>query len=217
MKRKFKGFTLVEILMALVLLGIIILLVLPTTVAEVHKKSLAAAIKKSYIELGNVLTSISSERYYKGNVYNSILEKSRSGNMKSFMEYFETTRDCGATPQPCFAQKYKSISGSTTTDFKCKDGYSFLVKDGSAYCVVPAVSPSTPAHVYVDTNGSQAPNVGGRDLFSFYVWADFSMDDLDSKERTKAKRDEKANTCSSSSEGAGCLSKILNCNWIMDY
>ncbi len=217
MKRKFKGFTLVEILLALVVLGIIALLVLPITVAEVHKKSLAAAIKKSYIELGNVLTSISSERYYKGNVYNSILEKSRGGNMQKFMEYFDMTRNCGTTPQPCFAQKYKSISGSTTTDFKCTNGYSFLVKDGSAYCIIPAVSPSTPAHIYVDTNGSQAPNVGGRDMFSFYIWEDFSIDDLAPDKRAKTNRDEKASACSSSPEGAGCLSNILNYNWIMDY
>ena len=57
-------------------------------------------------------------------------------------------------------------------------------------CIIPADAPKDatedtpattgkPAKVYIDVNGSEKPNIGGRDMFTLYIYDDFSIDDKD--------------------------------------
>ena len=137
--------------------------------------------------------------------------------------YYTIINDCGTTAQPCFAASYANINGNSNQAFSCNDGYSVTIKSGTAMCIVPADG-GNPAKVHVDVNGTEGPNIGGRDMFTFYIYDDYSIDEKDvGPDKIKDNTAEAArntlftSSCLSSTTGEGCFGKILNDNWKMNY
>lgn len=159
-----------------------------------------------------------------------------------FRNYYKINRDCGRDTQPCFAASYKSITGSDDVDFKCSNGNSVLLSSGTAICIEPLKvqlrRPTCPigmvcptviytdyyrfAKVYVDTNGPEGPNTGGRDMFTFNIYEDYSIDVVSPDKIKNGTAKDSRNTlfeenCLTSSTGVGCFGKILNDNWKINY
>lgn len=143
-----------------------------------------------------------------------------------------------------------STGSSNSTDFlagggvafSCK-GVSFTTKSGTAICFIAATAPreanpdegieasaGTPVQVFIDVNGAEGPNIGGRDMFSFYIYNDFSIDDGSIENNTyidsanvragssvATRNTLFTNNCKSSYIGRGCFGKILNDKWEMNY
>lgn len=155
--------------------------------------------------------------------------------------YYASTLDndkfCGTTAQPCFASKYYSHS-RTIDNFNCSNGCSALLKSGTAICIIPAdvshsggnrnghyinpVADNTPAVVYIDLNGPDKPNTGGKDMFNFRIYGDYTVDEIEpSIARSSASKTVRENlfknNCKSSSVGTGCFSKIILDNWKIKY
>ncbi len=242
MNKKFDlGFTLAEVLIAVVIVGVIAAITIPGVVANYNKKVLATQLQKNYVELQEMLLTLKTENYQKG-LYGSRLNQktgySVSGTAGSFLrDYYKVTQDCVYDTQPCFADKYADISTMTDTDFDCS-GYSVNVASGAAICIIPAkiteeeqsdasggtttVETKNPAIVYIDVNGAKDPNIGGRDMFTFNIYEDFTIDEIDPAEADlstiESDREELYNNnCLTSSIGKGCFSKILTDNWTMNY
>ena len=229
---KFIGFSLSELLIAMSIIGIIATLTVPNLMASYQKKSMVSLLQKIYVELGQNLTILQTENYNK-TFYQSILSlqgrtiANTAGKFfvgdANYKPYYEILKDCGTTAQPCFAQSYSNIAGDSTSDFSCNDGYNVILKNGSAMCLIPA-DDGDPAKIHVDVNGEEGPNIGGRDMFTFYIYDDFSIDEKDItpakiKDGTAetARNDLFNKSCLSSTVGEGCFGKLLNNNWQMDY
>lgn len=78
----------------------------------------------------------------------------------------------------------------------------------------------SPAVVYIDTNGPEAPNISGRDLFRLMIFDDFTVDEVNPTLSSEAKENARttlANNCLTSTDGSGCFSKIYDDNWKMTY
>ncbi len=182
--------------------------------------------------------------YYTDEVYlhpAATIENTTGQFLKTYYKY---NQDCGKNTQPCFADNYGKINGGEEK-FTCSDGYSILTPSGAAICMIPIKTeekptssicrPDSPSKyckletvkqdhviVYVDTNGAEGPNIGGRDMFTFNIYDDFSIDVVQPEEIKNATAETSRNTlfdqnCFSSSKGIGCFGKILNDNWKMNY
>ena len=242
MNKKFVwGFSLAELLIAVAIIGVIAALTIPGVIANYQRKALLTQLQKSYVELQESLLILKTENYQKG-LYGSSLNKKSSTSIRNsagkfLLGYYKITQDCETDTQPCFASKYADLSSMTYSDYSC-DGYSVNVASGAAICIVPAsiteeeVSDDTgatttkeiknPAVVYIDVNGSKEPNIGGRDMFTFNIYEDFTIDEVDPASTDLSSLEEERENlydenCLTSSIGKGCFAKILNDDWEMNY
>lgn len=235
------GFSLAELLIAVAIIGVIAALTIPGVIANYQRKALLTQLQKSYVELQESLLILKTENYQKG-LYGSSLNKKSSTSIRNsagkfLLGYYKITQDCETDTQPCFASKYADLSSMTYSDYSCK-GYSVNVASGAAICIVPAsiteeeVSDDTgatttkeiknPAVVYIDVNGSKEPNIGGRDMFTFNIYEDFTIDEVDPASTDLSSLEEERENlydenCLTSSIGKGCFAKILNDDWEMNY
>ena len=246
-KKISRGFSLAEALIAVAIIGIIAAITIPTVVANYNQKALNTMLKKNYVELQESLLILKTENYQRG-LYGSILNKKGGKTVsdtagKFLRTYYKLTKDCKTDTQPCFADKYADISTFTEKTFACKSGedgegakagYSAIVASGAAICIIPAEEAikeevtegseqpdDSPAVVYIDVNGTQGPNIGGRDMFTFNIYNDFTIDEIPpdtSLSTAETKREELFNdNCLKSSVGKGCFAKILQDNWELNY
>ncbi len=242
MNKKFVwGFSLAELLIAVAIIGVIAALTIPGVIANYQRKALLTQLQKSYVELQESLLILKTENYQKG-LYGSSLNKKSSTSIRNsagkfLLGYYKITQDCETDTQPCFASKYADLSSMTYSDYSC-EGYSVNVASGAAICIVPAsiteeeVSDDTgatttkeiknPAVVYIDVNGSKEPNIGGRDMFTFNIYEDFTIDEVDPASTDLSSLEEERENlydenCLTSSIGKGCFAKILNDDWEMNY
>lgn len=238
------GFTLSEALIAISIVGIVSALTVPAIVKSYQKHANLLSLQKVYTELQQNLEVFKTENYRNRGVYGSRLHLQTGYTIDTttgafLTEYYKINTDCGTTAQPCFASTYIAINDSTETAFSCDSGYSVLLPSGAAICMIPATKSikhmsggsgghgynkeiKKPVTVYVDTNGSNQPNIGGRDMFKFNIYEDYSIDVVSPDEVKNGVAEENRNTlytesCLTSSFGEGCFGKILNDNWKMNY
>lgn len=227
--KKLLGFTLSELIIAIAVVGIIAAVTVPALVQHYQKDMQVTMLKKMYNDLQNNLTQLQTENI------NSDFKHSRLGENSAdvegfFDDYYNVKRKCGTNPVPCFASSYRNIenSGSIDTDFDLTDNsYCVLLIDGASICIVPqhfsAISGPTDPHVYVDVNGPDKPNIGGRDMFVMGINSISGTVDVVSSEHYNTDTIEQFREylfndyCRSSHYGIGCFGKILNDDWKMNY
>lgn len=235
------GFTLGEALIALAIVGIIVALTVPNVIDNYQKKSFAIAAKKNYLNIQESLIRLQTENYRNKSIFGTTLQKQEdqelTDNVGKFLtENFRINNDCGETAQPCFAPTYRAIDSSSETAFSC-DGYSVSLSNGASVCMIPAsishitlsgnattpgrvVIVKNPVTVYLDTNGPDTPNIGGRDMFTFNIYEDFSIDEVSPTEIKNATVNRNTlfdNNCKTSSVGKGCFNKLIIDKWKMNY
>lgn len=213
---KLFAFTLSELLVTLSIIGVVSALTVPTLINKYQAQANVTQLRKAYFDLSQATDLLLTDE---GKI--SISTTSLPDNPGKFLKkYLRINQDCGTDLTPCFADAYKNTNGGAV-DVSC-GGESVLTVAGYAVCVGYA----TPNEVLVDINGPEKPNIAGRDLFSFSIYYDGSLDESMSPTgkiqlsaaQIKSARDNKAANCLDSNYNAvGCFSKILNANWKMDY
>ena len=155
---------------------------------------------------------------------------------------FNVNVDCNAAGNSakCFANEgnsnpqlrtYISIDSSMERGFNCPDGRQYLLANGSAICVN---RDGNNLLFYIDINGPEKPNVGGRDMFAIYfvnerflkgnnaVEVEDCSEKYETEEEIKAceLKNEEIGTrddCKKSPFGFSCYGNIVDANWKMDY
>lgn len=159
------GFTLAEVLITLVIIGVIAALTIPTAIAKYQKTETVSRLKKSYTMLLNA-----AQRYQADTgVYITDFDTSLSG--KEFMEqYFNKYLQIA---KHCENDNFNKCYGSTGSNLQYITGAAFspshsgvILNDGS---FLGALSHAAGVDFIVDINGAKKPNRMGRDVFSFYL------------------------------------------------
>ena len=236
------GFTLTEVMIAVAIVGIVAAFTVPVVISNYNKQTMQALLQKNYIELGQNLTTFQSENIYRKSIFASSLcmkqfsDRNVDNTAGTFLKnYYTVKQDCGSeTAQPCFADSYRSLEDPTLKEFNCS-GYSVKVAGGAAICIYPATlsyrslfgpngmireEMKNPARVTIDVNGAEEPNIGGRDIFTFNIYEDYSIAEfsplLEDEEKETMQKEVEAG-CTSSEIGVGCLTKLMSANWKMNY
>ena len=170
------AFTLAEVLITLVIIGVIAALTVPALIQNTQKQEYVSALKKTYSTLSQVTQQIIAEE---GS------PKGESGwiNLdideiyKLFKKHLNISKDCRDTSCRTYSVQYL---GGGTSSFKGRlilnDGVLFSISDKFPNCNymkndtwINAGSDYVCGFIRVDVNGEKGPNIHGRDLFMFVI------------------------------------------------
>ena len=183
MKRRQKGFTLAEVLITLVIIGVIGALTVPSLIQNTQKQEYVTALKKTYSTLSQVMQMIIAEegspKCLDENGNESGWACSNTDVYNIFKKYLNNASECGTNGTAgCAHQgKVKFLNNAPDAQLWQDGGYSRLIlADGVQIYFVGASKNCTQEQwgvssgcgaVVADTNGAKKPNQWGRDTFLF--------------------------------------------------
>ena len=185
MKNKIKffvkqsAFTLMEIIIALTVVGLIAALIMPAVVTKYQTGVMEKAFNKQVTSIMNALEVLPTQEgvmeFSKSSMH---IDATHSGGYESssgnfLKKYFKLTRYCGSEPRLCFPSKYTEFSKSNGKSVvePFKDGFNGscgILKNGMSICIRPQIGDGDITG-YIDVNGKSSPNVLGRDLREFTI------------------------------------------------
>ena len=146
------GFTLAEVLFALLIVGVIAGMTIPSISKNIQNKMLATQAKKAYSSIQNAIT----QKITRGEGISSVANLLEIQNSPTDKIFHEDT-------------KYKNLLKRDFELPKQNESNICTTGDGIAYGSIPISEGNCTMMIFFDVNGNQKPNVAGRDLFSVYV------------------------------------------------
>jgi len=206
--KKYFGFTLAEVLITLVIIGVIVAITVPTLSNKTNKQETISRLKKAYSTMAQATNQIIMDE---GPVPSWALN-----NQKVYELYYKKLKNAKKCDEnsPCWQQGViKNLYGSDWQDFSNSNGVKkFALQDGtiifigssfSANCdlnnIMEHGSINECGRFYVDINGERKPNTVGKDIFLFSLKKDGLHPagcDID-------------NLCTRNSAGLACACKVL--------
>ena len=179
--KAFDGFTLAEVLITLVIIGVIASMTIPTLMNNTNKQDYVSRLKKTYSTLAQATNRIIADE---GTPKSAVggWAGSHTDIFNHYKKYLSNAKEC-QVGQSCFSSiDYKYLNGADHTfDMMDLTTYGRLVlADGSfvnflfdnANCNGGQQTDELNkvcAYLHVDINGAKGPNVFGRDAFRFYL------------------------------------------------
>ncbi len=212
------AFTLSELLISLLIIGIIAVLVVPSTVKNVLQGSNITKLEATYKNLSDAVKKMMVEERITWMEDSSLWEDPQL----FFDKYLTLNKDCGTSYKGCFPDTYKSISGADVDESK------FLFDDSDAsdfvhhYVILPNGASVGFFRKYdngafvIDVNGFDKPNTLGRDFFAVQVDLNGHVGSFDHD--TYGDKDERITRCKDAiNYGRPCFSQLQANKWTMDY
>lgn len=216
MKTKKSGFTLAEVLVSLMIIGVIAGVTIPGLISSSEQKENIAGCKKAYSTLAN---AVNLAEQANGPVKRWGLKDSTTAtDFDTFLApYLNISKKC-SNSTGCFGEgTFKKYSGQTYSDLTTtgygSPRYAFKLADGMnvAYDVYPAsyiypasfgakVNLTTFFYFFVDVNGDKAPNTLGKDIFIFVETSDGLK---------PAGADNNSADCGNGSAGTECAAMVI--------
>lgn len=188
------GFTLAEVLITLLIIGVVASLVIPALVNNTNKAEYIAKLKKEYSILQQAFTLIEMDAggsiLYDSNFNSSTGDNMTDSNaMNTFASKLNVIKNCGSGAGCWYASPLKNLGGNEDTpnlEAKWTNNYGkAILTDGTmirfdinnSNCLTtqgsaPAGSPlylSGCGDIRIDVNGASGPNKIGIDVFGFYI------------------------------------------------
>ena len=216
MTRNYDAFTLAEVLITLVIIGVIAAMTIPTLINKTNKQEYVSRLKKAYSTLSQATNRIiADEGNPRADIGGWATDNTKIYNL--YKKHLSKAVDCNVG-QSCFSVSHVGIDGTTAgLDNYNMTGSSrgkLILADGAIVnfhyyhndCSAGQLSDETSvcAYIHVDINGAKGPNVWGRDAFRFYLGENgmgASGGDYDSANCTSAKNGQ-ACSCVVLREGA---------------
>ena len=153
-----KGFTLAEVLITLVVIGVVVILIMPAMIKDVNAKTNMAALRNIVTNLSNAVSVEMTDS--RARVVESTAIVS---DPSSFLRTLDATNKSSV-----FASSYKNYNGAVVnvtrpTNVTGTQG-AVLLKNGVALGLVNDASNST-SDVVIDINGPKEPNIVGVDYY----------------------------------------------------
>ncbi len=210
-----KGFTLAEVLVTLVIIGIVAALTIPTLMQNIQKSQHKTAFKKFFSEFSQAHKLICLD--YDGSIKN----KNGTVNLAEFYfnnvrRYMSVVKQCGwagggnpTTTGVCWhnngVAKYMDgtdFPDTTTSPTLILSNGTFIIYNTSnSACNLYSVNANICMGLYVDVNGFKGPNIVGKDIFYVAVEdriiSPFGRSGIDGL------------PCTAGSVGTGCAFKVL--------
>ena len=179
------GFTLAEVLITLVIIGVIGALTVPALIQNTQKQEYVSALKKAYSTLSQASQMIISEEGSPKGDDSWMTDVDALYNM--YKKYLNNAKDCGADSGCAPEMHYKFLDGVTVDTEPQHSGgmYRKLVLSDGALIMFSsfAVNKTCPyssghwssgsndwcAGIFADINGIKKPNIWGRDMFLFVL------------------------------------------------
>lgn len=203
------AFTLVEILLAIAVIGFVSVLMLPTLQGASKHQVYVTQLRKVYSDVLQATSQVKTDSK-SINLLESQLR--RNGSSYLLTHYFKTSQVCTSPYTPCLASSYKNINNDAVAigDLFNTGGTCAIIASGATICVSPMTANGS-ISVLTDVNSQGAPNTVGRDVFGFNISNDGTTVSVDARN---------LNACKGDTRGDGshyCFAQIVNDGWKMDY
>jgi len=225
LRRKFEisksGFTLAEVLMTLVIVGVVAAFTIPTVINTYVESSTVAKVKKGLSILGQAKKLAEAQN---GSIEGwDFSDGATAENAEKFWNYvkpyFSIVKDCGFG-HDCYQSDgvYLLKGNKWDINFNISTShyyYKFILADGSVMWLRTAIGGRCAdsdagagvnnicAMFWYDVNGIKKPNTFGKDVFRYAVTVNGVYPDMN-------------NDCNKNSNGWGCAGYIIKHN-NMDY
>ena len=210
-----KGFTLAEVLITLVIVGVVAAMTIPTLINNTKKQEYVAGLKKANSVLSQALYKMTENNGYPVGDYSYL----NAGNfIDEFSKVVNVTKKCDTFAE-CFDKnnsgdtnnykylhngKANAISGAKSLITSDWQMFSFAVP-GNIYGLSQDDKDNTIGRIVVDINGGKNPNQYGFDLFFFYLVEHKGIVPAGSYSTSD---------CTKSGEGVTCAARVLKENAI---
>ncbi|MBR6163938.1 type II secretion system protein [bacterium] len=176
--RKYRcGFTLAEVLITLVIIGVIAAITVPTLITKYQKEQTVTRLKKAYSALSQTTQRAIADNgpiktwevgtAYSGPAATDFLNKYVTPYMSVMKKANNNLND--------WDHKYYNVNSETAYTQSCSR---FYLNDGTSVTAIIQTNNSTEIKIelFVDINGDKKPNNLGRDIFR-YLYYVYSGDD----------------------------------------
>jgi len=172
MKNKF-AFTLAEVLITLVIIGVVAALTIPTAIAKYREQEIRSKLNKAYSTLTN---GIRLSEVVNG-PFGTWPTPAELGNMETywnryFAPFFNGARlcsnslNCGYKSDISYT-KWQDAGWNIFTDYGGKSRMLFQLGDGAVVFYPFSTGGSSTTVLFVDANGTKEPNTMNKDVFLF--------------------------------------------------
>lgn len=173
------AFTLVEVLLAVVIVGIIAALVLPAVYTQYQTKVFDYKKTRQMQALESVISQLKTTENVKSFMDTPLYTKTtyyvideKPG--KFINKYLRVAKYCGGSSvngtSECFAPEYYEYSNGDKKVVPAKNlelnGACAQLKNGTSLCITPQKPGNNPIMVVMDLNGPKGPNIVGRDFIT---------------------------------------------------
>jgi prepilin-type N-terminal cleavage/methylation domain-containing protein len=178
-KYKNTGFTLAEVLITLLIIGVVASLVIPNLINDSQNEELSVLLKKNYSAFADAARLMMIDNG--GNLAGKFAGS--SDMLNQFGQYITFTKKCNVNAQGCYFEgnnSWKILSGGGGW-FSFSNYYSAVTNQGASLRMALAdtecehdrgagsLAEHTCGWMTIDVNGFKAPNIMGRDLFTFWI------------------------------------------------
>ncbi len=221
--KSMKAFTLAEVLITLVIIGVVAAITVPTIIADYTEHERRGKVRKVYSTLANAMTRVKADA---GDVFidfedDNIVQLSNWYN-EGLRNYINTTKVCYDSTGCWDASKVKYMNGQNPPMGASNRGMGYVIislnlMDGTLVSIDPYAAGNIRNYLkvnasgnagyvfYFDINGERNPNTIGKDIFvSVFV----SREGFVPAYRDKTRAEIEAN-CSKSGNGVSCIQKYL--------
>lgn len=211
--RKHAGFTLVEVLITLAIVGVVAAITMTSLITNYQKKQTAAHLKQAYSILSNaIMLSVNKNGATNTWVYKE-KENDWGYNAKTF--YFKYLDEFLQVEQYCGIKHTEFRKGACAKIYALGDTitYSVILKNGIGLSIRSDAS-ATQVEIQLDVNGVKGPARSGRDAFIYRITAkDGLIPVKDDLYGMKACTRTLKNSGGFNWVGWGCSYKIMQNNW----
>ena len=166
-----KAFTLAEVLITLLIIGVIASIVIPGVINDTKEAEFNVGVKKTYADLSNALKMVLINN---GNVLDFANEPALRDDFCNVMTCVAKGRGIDVVPGGDAFYRYKNkavIEGdfnySNNIVAKLNNGTLFLILPVDSTCAVWGVNVC--AKIQIDINGLKGPAMAGKDVYMFYI------------------------------------------------
>lgn len=171
----FNAFTLTEVLLAVVIVGIIAGMVLPVLTTNFYTYLYNNAYDRDVNKIEEAVEGLNiaenQKTFFDTMMYVDAKPESYAETSGKFLKkYLRVAKYCGDSNGDCFAKSYSAY----TIDKKKEDytptfdGACASLKNGASICITPQVG-LTGIHGFIDLNGAKGPNILSKDLRQFFI------------------------------------------------
>ncbi len=173
----YKGFTLAETLITLVVIGVVAALTVPTLIVKHQKEETITRLKKVYSEMSQITNKAIAD-YGPIETWEVEDGKTKEFAEKYMIPYLRVAKICDYNDTGDCAFE-TSLLKTPNDKFTISTHYRFILDDGTKIAMkvqnttVPDGEGSRPrigASVLIDINGAKGPNTYGKDVFYFMYW-----------------------------------------------
>ncbi len=159
-----KAFTLAEVLITLMIVGVVSSMTLPSVIGKYNKIQTVTKLKKSYTVLSQAIKL--------SEVENGSLDywDYTLSTTEFWQRYLAKYISIGSKTLTQSGIQYRYLNGEACRETFCvRDSYSVFLSDGTSVVVSAFTGFSNGRVIMLDINGSKEPNMLGKDFFAFAI------------------------------------------------